>query len=97
MLRRQKWKSLFVHFNTNEEKEFVLLGISEPEEADYSDVRNAVDGLPDKYRIVTVLYYFNGLDVGMTSEILKIPKGTVKYQLHRAREMLKRRLEPDGR
>ena len=96
MLRRQKWKSLFVHFGTNEEKDLMLSSIPEPEKPDYSDVREAVNGLPDKYRIVTVLYYFNGLDVGQTAEILKIPAGTVKYQLHKARETLKRRLEHNG-
>ena len=96
MLRRQKWKSLFVQFKTNEEKELVLLGISEPGKADYSDVRDAMNELPEKYRIVTVLYYFNGLDIKKTSEILGIPSGTVKYQLHKARELLKRRLGQYG-
>jgi len=52
--------------------------------------------LPEKYRIVTVLYYFNGLDIKKTSEILGIPSGTVKYQLHKARELLKRRLGQYG-
>jgi RNA polymerase sigma-70 factor (ECF subfamily) len=55
-----------------------------------------VNGLPDKYRVVTVLYYFNGLDVAKTAEILKIPAGTVKYQLHEARKLLRGRLENDG-
>jgi len=96
MLRRQKWKSFFVPFETNEEKELFLTNIPEPEEPDYSEVREAVDELPFKYRIVTILYYFNGLDVNKTSEILKIPSGTVKYQLHKARGILKGRLEYDG-
>ena len=96
MLRRQKWKSLFVHFATNEDKELFLTNIPEPEQPDYSEVREAVDELPPKYRIVTILYYFNGLDVKKTSEILQIPVGTVKYQLHKARELLKGRLERNG-
>ncbi|MCL2298608.1 MAG: sigma-70 family RNA polymerase sigma factor [Firmicutes bacterium] len=96
LLRRQKWKSLFVQFGTNEEKDFALSAIAASEEPDFAEVREAVNGLPDKYRIVTVLYYFNGLDVAKTSEILKIPAGTVKYQLHEARKLLRGRLENDG-
>ena len=96
MLRRQKWKSLFVRFGTNAEKDLALSGIPAPDEPEFSDVRDAVNALPEKYRIVTVLYYFNGLDVEKTSQVLKIPMGTVKYQLHKAREMLKGRLEHNG-
>lgn len=96
MLRRQKWKSLFVFFRTNEEKDIALSAIPVSENPDYSDVRNAVNELPEKYRLVIILYYFNGSDIEKTSEILRIPAGTVKYQLHKARELLKRRLEHAG-
>ena len=96
MLRRQKWKSLFIQFGSNEEKDLALSSIPAQEKTDYPEVREAVNKLPPKYRIVTTLYYFNGLDVKKTSEALNIPEGTVKYQLHKAREMLKRRLEQYG-
>jgi RNA polymerase sigma-70 factor (ECF subfamily) len=96
MLRRQKWKSLFVLFRTNDEKDIALSAIPASEEPDYSDVRNAVNELPEKYRLVVILYYFNGSNIEKTAEILRIPEGTVKYQLHKARELLKRRLEHAG-
>jgi RNA polymerase sigma-70 factor (ECF subfamily) len=99
MLRRQKWKSLFVPFHTNSEKDefFQNIPADENEEVDFSDVKDAVDSLPEKYRIVTVLYYLDGCDVKKTAELLSIPEGTVKYRLHKARELLKRRLEQNGR
>ena len=96
LLRRQKWKSLFMPFRTNEEKDLALSGIAEPEQPDDSDIREAVNALPEKYRAAVVLYYFNGLDVNKAAQALGIPAGTVKYQLHRARELLKGRLGEDG-
>jgi RNA polymerase sigma-70 factor (ECF subfamily) len=97
MLRRQKWKSLFIPFHSNEEKDAVLQSIPAKEEEDFSDVREAVDSLPDKYRLVTIMYYWEGCDVKRTAALLSLPEGTVKYQLHKARKLLKRRLESSGR
>ena len=93
MLRRQKWKSLLIRFRTNEEKDSYLSNVPAPEGPDYSDVRHAVNQLPEKYRLVTVLYYWDGLDITKTAETLGIPPGTVKYRLHKARELLRGRLE----
>ena len=95
ILRRQKWKSLVAWFRTTEEKDFAIESAPDREE-DYSDVRDAVEGLPDKYRVATVLYYWSGHDVKRIAEMLSIPEGTVKYRLHKARELLKGVLEPDG-
>jgi RNA polymerase sigma-70 factor (ECF subfamily) len=97
LLRRQKWKSLFIPFRSNEEKDALLSSIPAVEAEDFSEVKEAVDSLPDKYRLVTVMYYWDGCDVKKTAELLSIPEGTVKYQLHKARELLKRRLEQNGR
>lgn len=96
LLRRQRWKSLLVHFDTNEEKDLVMATIPAPEATEGSDVRDAVNELPEKYRLVVILYYFNGLDIEKTSGILGIPPGTAKYQLHRARELLRGRLDHAG-
>ncbi|MDR0890222.1 MAG: sigma-70 family RNA polymerase sigma factor [Oscillospiraceae bacterium] len=96
-LRRQKWKSLFIPFRSNAEKDALLQNIPTCDAEDFSEVKEAVDALPNKYRLVTVLYYREGCDVKRTAALLSLPEGTVKYQLHKAREILKRRLEPYGR
>ena len=95
MLRRQKWQSFFPSFSTNEEKDFVLSNAPASEAEDYGDLKEAVDALPEKYRLAVILHYYNDLDIKKTAAILKIPEGTVKYNLHKAREILKRSLE-DG-
>lgn len=44
--------------------------------------------LPDKYREMIHLYYYQELDIKEISRILKIPGGTVKSRLFKARSLL---------
>jgi RNA polymerase sigma-70 factor (ECF subfamily) len=55
-------------------------------------VRRAVQGLPEKYREALVLFYFHDKDVAEAARSLKLPEGTVKARLSRARELLRGRL-----
>ena len=96
MLRRSKWRSLLAVFQTNEEKDYAIGSVPARQPEDHSEVRDAVNDLPEKYRLATVLHYFNDLDIEKTAEILGLPAGTVKYHLHKAREILKVRLETNG-
>ena len=56
-------------------------------------VRRAVAELPLAFREVVTLHYFEGLDIADIAKILKVPIGTVKSRLARAREQLRRKLE----
>ena len=56
----------------------------------------AIDGLPDRLRLPIVLYYGEELPIDGIAAILNIPKGSVKSRLHRARTLLKQRLEESG-
>lgn len=56
-------------------------------------VRKAVERLPDKMKVTVLLYYMEERTVAGISEILHIPRGTVKSRLHQAREILRRELE----
>lgn len=53
-----------------------------------TDLEKALDLLEDDLRIVTVLYYYNDFSISEISEILNIPKGTVKSRVFRARKKL---------
>lgn len=59
------------------------------EAPEQEDVYFAVAKLPQKYRAVIHLFYFEDLSVKQISDILKIKESTVKSQLRRGREMLK--------
>jgi RNA polymerase sigma-70 factor (ECF subfamily) len=52
-----------------------------------------IASLPEHYRIVVVLRHQQGLSYEEISEALRLPLGTVKARIHRARALLKERLE----
>lgn len=56
-------------------------------------VRKAVAGLEEKYRIPVYLFYTVQMSVAEISKTLKIPEGTVKTRLYKARKLLKEELE----
>ena len=58
-------------------------------------VRNAVDSLPEIYKTVLILYYFEELQVQEISNILDCPKKTIETRLFRARGILKNVLKRD--
>ena len=51
-------------------------------------MRHVVSRLPDKYQRLVSLRYFDELSYEEIATELKAPLGTVKAQLHRARELL---------
>ena len=59
------------------------------------ELRDAVFRLPIKLRSVIVLYYIEGYSVEETAYMLKLPQGTVKSRLHKARKLLKTMLDDE--
>ena len=56
------------------------------------DAFHAVMELPDKYKTVIYLYYYEGYDSAEIADILKKPKSTIRNHLREARNLLKERL-----
>jgi len=56
-------------------------------------VRQAVSALPDKLKLPVYMYYTAGLSTEEIAKSLRIPAGTVKSRLHKARAVLKETLE----
>ena len=59
-----------------------------------TDVRDAVDALPQKYREVVMLRFLGGMTCKEIAEFLDEPAGTVRNRLFRALEMLRSKLRP---
>lgn len=57
------------------------------------DVIRAVMGLPEKYRCVVLLHYYQGLKTHEIAQALGVKPSTVSVRLKRARDQLKPRLE----
>ncbi len=56
-------------------------------------VREAVAKLEEKYRIPVYLYYSQQFTTEQIGKVLKLPQGTVKSRLYKARKLLKKELE----
>ena len=57
-------------------------------------VQEAINSLDDEHRTVVVLRDIQHCDYRQIAEILEVPTGTVKSRLHRARMLLRDKLEP---
>jgi len=62
---------------------------------DKSVVYNAVLKLPEKYRIVIHLFYYEDMKIERISEVTGIGINTVKSRLKRARDLLREELKED--
>ena len=56
-------------------------------------IRNAVNQLPERLRVVVLLFYMENLSTAQIAAAMHLPPGTVLSRLHRARKMLKKELE----
>ncbi|MGC1241149.1 MAG: sigma-70 family RNA polymerase sigma factor [Chryseosolibacter sp.] len=64
------------------------------EEKDLDDfVLKLVDQLPPQYRLVLTLYHIDGMHYPEIAEITKMPEGTVKNYLFRARNLMKEKVK----
>jgi len=52
--------------------------------------------LPHKYKAVIYLYYYQEYTVPQMAELLQRSENTIYSQLHRARELMRQRLEGKG-
>lgn len=59
----------------------------------YEDLYIAINTLPYKLKIVITLCYFDKHSEKYVADILKIPVGTVKSRLYKARKLLKKELQ----
>jgi len=52
-------------------------------------------GMPDKYKTVVYLYYYEGYSSVEISKTLQKPQSTIRNHLHEARELLRKKLGGD--
>ena len=63
------------------------------ENTDKEYLKYFVNELPDKYKSVVILFYFENLKTVEISELLKISEAAVRKRLERARDILKKKME----
>ena len=80
------------------EKPFELLPEKEKTEEDCfenSELLSALETLPEKYRTVIHLHYYEDLTVKETARVLKLTQSCVSMRLTRSKTMLKEMLKED--
>lgn len=70
-----------------------LEGMIQFEEKEEENIFQIVSTLPQNYRTVVYLFYYEGYKIKEISKILKTREGTIKTWLSRARESLKEKIE----
>lgn len=78
----ERWEAL------NEENEFARMERRER----YEELHNALKDLPEMYRLVIWLRYFEDMPLKRIAAFLDLPLTTVKWRLHEAKRMLRKKL-----
>lgn len=67
--------------------------LNKPSKEDKTEIWDPVLALREEYSKVVILYYYEGFATKEIARILRIPEGTVKSRLSRARNELRQMLE----
>jgi len=59
-------------------------------------LRNTLERLPENLRLPILLYYMEGFSVKEIAKMLKVPAGTVKWRMSKARTLLREELSEKG-
>jgi RNA polymerase sigma-70 factor, ECF subfamily len=96
--RRKRWRFVAINNNPSDTDRNVITDIMDentanPEQAfrqreASEEVSEALSKIPDKYRVPLILRELEGYDYEEISQILDIPRGTVKSRLNRGRALL---------
>src|SRR5579863_6698196 len=96
-LERRRELSSLSDAATEAEVEALSHGSDEPQATDdYALLRELVELLPERYRRTLTLFYYEDHSINEVANMLGMPEGTVKTNLHRARAALTEQLRRRG-
>lgn len=58
-------------------------------------VRTGIDQLPEDYRLILQLRFYDEMPLKRIADFLDLPLTTVKWRLHKAKELLREQLSPE--
>ncbi|MCI0663320.1 MAG: RNA polymerase sigma factor [Acidobacteria bacterium] len=67
-----------------------------PETFETAWIRAAIDSLDDQHRLILKLRFYDEMPLKRIAGFLDLPLSTVKWRLHRAKQLLREQLKPDG-
>ena len=99
-VRRRNWFSLDALQEALSDSAMIFADRSEGSESSMERVQlqeaigRAIASVPEKYRLALVLREIEGMAYEEIAVVLRVPGGTVRSRINRARNMLKRKLQP---
>lgn len=78
--------------NEAEYREYLMPQEANRRQSDIDVLNSLIDELPEKYRILLILTYYQELSMEEVAEIVDMPVGTVKSRLFAARSLLKKKI-----
>jgi len=93
---RRRYTSKTISFENEDEYDLFFECIPEtecPYDSRYKELLSAVNRLPEKYRTILVMRYFNDYSEEDTAKLVGIPKGTVKSRLNKAKKLIREVME----
>jgi RNA polymerase sigma-70 factor (ECF subfamily) len=82
------WHAMLASKDAGPDEELIL---SETQ----SNIREAIQTLPDKYKAVVILRYLHDMSLQEIGDVLDMPVTTIKTRVHRGREFLRKKLEAE--
>lgn len=88
-VKKSSWRKKLISMTSEEMYEHMEV---QPE---HTEVYETMMELPDKYRAVLYLYFYEGYSLTEISEILKVNKSTLRSRFAKAKEIMKKYLEDE--
>ena len=79
--------------STIRDNELIMNTSDSIDDDSFENINYAVSILPEKYKTVIILHYYNSMKIDEIAEVLNISESAVKKRLERARKKLKESLE----
>lgn len=65
-----------------------------PESFENDEIRSALEALPPDFRLIVQLRFYDDLPLKRIASFLDLPLSTVKWRLHRAKQLMREQLRP---
>ncbi len=65
-----------------------------PESFENDEIRSALEALPPDFRLIVQLRFYDDLPLKRIASFLALPLSTVKWRLHRAKQLMREQLRP---
>jgi len=93
--RRERWRRVDLDEALIEHSEAFARPLAPRDAFEEAWVRAAVDALDEDHRLILKLRFYDEMPLARIADFLDLPLTTVKWRLHRAKQLLREKLKPE--